>query len=140
MPRLKFGGGSATKSASVKAAKQSLKEFLQVLDDVPSTIMAEEAATLKQEIRTETPYKTGALEANVYVRVIKLGRRRHTLSAGANARNAKTGYNYALIQHDSLNFKHPIKGKANYVSDPFERATARLQQRLEQAIDSAAPR
>lgn len=122
-------GGGAAGTEGVKEAKLKLKAFLQTLETVPREILEAEASQLRREIAEETPYRTGKLEASTYARVIKLGRHRFTLSAGANAR-AKHNFNYAQIQHEHLGFKHPVKGKAHYVSDPFERASRRIEARF----------
>lgn len=119
-------------SDSVVAAIKKLEEFLRLQERVPDQVMQSFANELQEEIRRETPVKTGALENSVYVNVNKLGRHRTTLAAGANA--FKKGYNYSAIQHESPGFHHPIKGKAYYVKDPFERTTAKLIEALKQGI------
>lgn len=117
-------GTSATTRKSVQEAKQRLRAFLKELQTVPTEILEEEASKLYSEIIAEVPYDTGKLERSVKVRVAK-DRRRPGINASASARSSR-GYNYAGIQHENRNFQHPIKGKAFYIADPFNRATARI--------------
>lgn len=121
-------GSSATSQASVKRAKQNLRDFLKQLDTVPQEELQRSAQTILQEAIAKVPYKTGKLERSIYVRVSK-DKRRGGLVAGASARSPR-GYNYAGIQHENEKFHHPIKGQAHFISEPFEQETLRLVQRL----------
>ena len=125
-------GGSATSQQSVQNAIKDLTRFIKKLDTVPMAELSESAATIKAEIIAQTPYKTGKLERAVYVKVSK-SRYRPGLRAGASARS-KSGYNYAGIQHENVDFEHPIKGKAFYIRDPFIAETARLKKRLREEL------
>ena len=117
-------GSSATKLESVQSAKKQLQKFLKSLDTVPKDILEEERPVLYSEIIAEVPYDTGKLERSVKVTVAK-DKRRPGLNASASARSER-GYNYAGIQHENESFQHPKKGKAHYISDPFERCTKRI--------------
>lgn len=121
-------GASATSQASVKKAKQNLRDFLKQLDSVPQEELQRSAQVIYREAVARAPYKTGKLERSIYVRVSK-DKRRGGLVAGASARSSD-GYNYAGIQHENENFNHPIKGEAHFISGPFERETQRLIRRL----------
>lgn len=125
-------GSSATSQRSVQNAKKQLQGFLKKLDTLPTKIIQEEAVKLKAEIIAETPYDTGKLEASVRVSVSK-DKRRPGLNASASARSPQ-GYDYAGIQHEREDFNHPKKGKAHYISDPFKRATERIEQRLSREV------
>lgn len=116
-----------SETASVKAAIANLNSFLKTLERVPVEELSKSAQTIKEQAIAQTPYKTGKLERSVYVRVVNL-RRRARLSAGANAINK--GYNYAGIQHENESFQHPLKGKAHYISDPFNDEVKQLKKRL----------
>lgn len=122
-------GASATSQASVKRAKQNLRDFLKQLDTVPQEELQRSAQVIYQEAVARAPYKTGKLERSIYVRVSK-DKRRGGLVAGASARSSD-GYNYAGIQHENENFNHPIKGEAHFISGPFEEETVRLVRRLQ---------
>lgn len=125
-------GGSATSQQSVQNAIKDLTRFIEKLDTVPARELSESASVMKAEMIAQTPYKTGKLERSVYVKVSK-SRYRPGLRAGASARS-KSGYNYAGIQHENVDFEHPIKGKAFYIRDPFMAETAKLKKRLREEL------
>lgn len=127
-----MAGSSATSQKSVQDAKKQLQRFLRKLETVPTRILQEEAQQLKAEIIAETPYETGKLEASVKVTVSR-DKRRPGLNASASARSPQ-GYNYAGIQHERADFTHPIKGKDHFISDPFQRATKRIERRLREEL------
>lgn len=122
---------SATSLKSVQDAKKRLTKFLKTLDTVPTQILEQEAGKILTQARQETPYKTGKLEQSVYVRVSR-DRRRPGLLVGASAKSK--GFNYAGIQHENTEFQHPIKGKANYLKDPYNRGIRRIKRRLKQEV------
>lgn len=125
-------GSSATRTESVQSAKKQLQQFLKSLDRIPMEVLEEERPALYSEIIAEVPYETGKLERSVKVSVAR-DKRRPGLNASASARSA-SGYNYAGIQHENENFQHPIKGKAHYISDPFERCTKRIRKKMRKRI------
>lgn len=127
-----MAGSSATSQKSVQDAKKQLQRFLRKLETVPTQILQEEAQQLKAEIIAETPYETGRLEASVKV-TISRDKRRPGLNASASARSPQ-GYDYAGIQHEREDFTHPIKGKDHFISDPFQRATKRIERRLREEL------
>lgn len=125
-------GASATSQRSVQDAKKNLQKFLRKLDTIPQDILQEEAKTLYSEIIAEVPYDTGALERSVKVAVAK-DKKRPGLNASASARS-KRGYNYAGIQHEE-EFEHSKSGaKDHYISDPFERATERIKDKMRERL------
>lgn len=126
-------GASATSMRSVQDAKKNLQKFLRKLDTIPQDILQEEATTLYSEIIAEVPYDTGALERSVKVTVAK-GKKRPGLNASASARS-KRGYNYAAVQHEEDSFHHSKQGaKDHYISDPFERATERIKDKMRERL------
>lgn len=126
-------GSSATSQKSVQDAKKNLQKFLRKLDRIPTEVLQEESKTLYSEIIAEVPYDTGALERSVKVTVAK-DKKRPGLNASASARS-KRGYNYAGIQHENEDFKHPKPGaKAHFISDPFERATERIKEKIQKRM------
>lgn len=124
-------GFSATSTKSVKDAKRELTSFLKTLQTVPNQILEEEAKQLYAEAIAEVPYETGKLEKSIYVRVSR-DKRRPGFVVGASAKDR--GYDYAGIQHENTSFKHPVKGKAHYISDPFKRSIQRIERKLEAKI------
>ena len=121
-------GSSATSTQSVQDARKRLQKYLKSLDTIPTDILEEERPVLYSEIIAEVPYDTGKLEQSVRVTVAK-DKKRPGLNASASARSDK-GYNYAAIQHENTDFKHPVKGKAHYISDPFDRCTQRIRKKM----------
>lgn len=126
-----FKSGSATSQKSVQDAIKDLTRFIKKLDEVPTAELEKSALTMKAEMIAQTPYKTGRLEKSVYTMVSK-DKRRPGIRAGASAR--AHGINYAGIQHENTNFKHPVKGKAFFIRDPFVAETQRLKDRLRKEL------
>lgn len=122
---------SATSLKNVQDAKKKLQKFLKTLDTVPVQILEQEAKKIELQAKQETPYKTGKLERSVKVRVSK-DKRRPSINISASARTK--GFNYAGIQHENTAFEHPIKGKAHYLKDPFDRGVRRIKRRLKQEV------
>lgn len=127
----KAKASSATNTKSVQDARRRLTKFIKKVQVVPSEVLEEEAQTIYAEAIAETPYRSGKLEKSVYVRVSK-DKRRPGLVAGASARSK--GVNYAGIQHENTEFRHPIKGKAKYISDPFNRGTERIKKKMRERM------
>ncbi len=122
---------SATSTESLKRAKKNLTKFLKELDTVPVQELEKSAQTIKAEAIAQTPYETGKLEKSIYVRVSR-NKRQPGLVAGASA--IDHGYDYAGIQHEATHFDHPIKGKAHYISDPFNAEVRKLKRRLRRKL------
>lgn len=125
-------GFTATNSISVKEAKANLTRFLRDLDTIPVEEVTKSANTIRANAIAQAPYKSGKLEQSIYARVSK-NKRRPGIVIGASARS-KTGYNYAGIQHENTSFHHPIKGKAHFLSDPFNAEVRRLKHRLKSRL------
>lgn len=123
--------GSATSTKSVQRARKNLTDFLKKLDSVPVEEIAKSAQTIKAEAIAQTPYESGKLEKSVYVRVSR-DKKRPGIVAGASARAG--GFNYAGIQHEETSYEHPIKGKAHYISDPFNDEVKKLKKRIRKGL------
>lgn len=123
---------STTSRKSVQDARKNLTKFLRKLDTIPVEEVAKSAQTIKANAIAQTPYETGKLEKAVYVRVAK-DKKRPGIVAGASAK-AANGYDYAGIQHEETGYEHPIKGKAHYISDPFNEEVAKLKERLKERL------
>lgn len=128
---MSLGKSSATSVKAIQENKKLLTNMLKQLETVPTQILEEEAKRVYAEAVSEAPFKTGALERAIYVRVSK-DKRRPGLVLGASIRKGR--YDYSKIQHESPQFKHPIKGKAWYLRDPFERAINRIYARFKEEI------
>lgn len=123
---------SATGQKSVQNAINGLAKFLKKLDTVPVEELEKSAQIIKENAIAQTPYKTGKLERSVYVKVSR-DKRRPGLRAGASALNPSGG-NYAGIQHENEHYHHPIKGKAHFISDPFNEEVKNLKKRLRKEL------
>lgn len=124
-------GSSATTIKSIQNYKAELTKFIKTLEEKPNEILQQEATQIYREAFQETPKKSGKLEKSVYVKVAK-DKRRPGFNIGASARNRN--YNYAGIQHENMLYRHPIKGKAKYLEDPFERGIRRIYRRFDKEI------
>lgn len=124
-------GFSATSVKSVREAQERLRKYLRTIETVPYDELSKEAVKLEREAKAETPYKSGKLEDSVRATVSK-SQKGATLLLRASARSK--GYNYAGIQHENTSFNHPIKGKAHYLRDPYNRAVKRLKARLKKRM------
>lgn len=124
-------GSSATKQKSVQEAKVQLQRFLRTLDSIPTDVLQDEAGRLYAEIIAEVPEATGKLARSVRVSVAR-DKRRPGLNASASALSPQ-GYNYAGIQHENTDFAHK-KGKAHFISDPFNRCTERIVARIQEEL------
>lgn len=122
---------SATSLKSIQDAKKRLTKFLKTLETVPQEELEKTAEKIYDEAVAQVPYKTGKLENAIYVRVSK-SKSKPGLVAGASAR--EHGYNYAGIQHENEDYIHPIKGKAHYISDPFNKEVKLMQQRIRRKL------
>lgn len=120
-------GFTATTSKSVQRARKNLTKFLKTIDTVPLDVLNEEAPRIYADEIAHTPYQSGKLENSVYCRVSK-DKRRPGIVTGASARSSN-GYNYAGIQHENVTFKHPVKGTAYYIRDPFNRGVRRIKRK-----------
>lgn len=123
---------SATNAKSVQQAKKRLQKFLKTLDKVPVEVLEAEAPKLYFQIIAETPVATGKLERSVRVSVSKNMRDRVSLNASASAKSSQ-GYDYSGRQHEDTSLHH-TKGKAHFISDPFNRAVRRIKARLRREV------
>lgn len=122
---------SATNTRSVQNARAKLTKYLKQIDGITTAELEKVARDIKADAIAQTPYRTGKLEASVYVKVSK-SKRTPGIVAGASARSE--GYNYAGIQHENTKFYHPIKGKAHFISDPFNLHVRKLKATLKRKL------
>lgn len=128
----KSSTSSATSQKSVQKAIDALAKFLKSVETIPSEELEKSAQVIKANAVAEAPYKTGQLERSVYV-IVSRDKRRPGLRAGASARSS-SGYNYAGIQHENTHFQHPIKGKAHFIRDPFNKEVRNLKRRIRRRL------
>lgn len=112
-----------------RAQRNRLRKFIA---EVPK-IVGEETDKLmvrvQRNARKRAPLDTGRLRKGISV----TSTRRGTFRISVHAKNPKTGYDYALIQHNNPEYKHPV-GEYLFVTkamkeelDLFER---RIRRRL----------
>ncbi len=119
-------------AASAAQAQARLRRYLAKLESVPLGEVERTATQIKAKAIAQAPYKTGKLEDSIEVEVTGSGTRL-TISATASA-TSPSGYDYAGIQHDDTSFNHPIKGKAKYLSDPFNEEIRNMQARIRRKL------
>lgn len=124
---------SVSDNGNLKKAKDKLTNMLKTLDEFEGAELEKVRANIHTKAIAQTPYKSGKLEASVYVRISRQ-KGRPGLVAGARANAPKTGYNYAVIQHENTTFNHPIKGKAHYLSDPFRQEVDNFIKRMKRRL------
>ena len=122
---------SAASLKSIQDAKKRLTKFLKTLETVPTDELERTAERIYSEAVAQVPYSTGKLESSIYVKVSR-SKTKPELVVRASARDH--GYDYAAIQHENENYEHPIKGKAHYISDPFEKEVALMRRRIRRRL------
>ena len=126
MPRV-----SRVTVSGLSEASKHLTRFLRTVETVPTQILLEEAPRIEETAKIRTPEKTGKLKESVKVRVSR-DKRRPGLYAQASAENR--GYDYALIQHENLSYKHPNGGQAKFLESAFVEGVERIERRIEQEV------
>lgn len=101
----------------VKTCLRNLTRYLRKVEEIASVDLATLATQVEARAKQLAPYQTGKLENGVYARVSRSGSK-PGIVAGAVAMSK--GFNYAPIQHENVNFNHPIKGEAKFVQRALE--------------------
>jgi hypothetical protein len=103
------------KLTNIKEIRDNLNKFRREVGDACREEAEELAESVKGAARLLSPYDTGRLHNSIDVsRGV-----RQTLLIKARARNPKTGYNYAVPQHERLDFHHKI-GEAKFIERPLK--------------------
>lgn len=119
---------TTSKFSGLTKAIQNLNTFHK---ETP-VVIQDELRTLGYRIqaraRSLAPEQTGRLRKGIQARVL-----RNTLYVYAHAYNPRTGYDYAYIQHNNPDYKHPI-GEYRFITKAvnMERKSyvSRVQRRL----------
>jgi len=90
----------------------NLNNALSKIKNVSMRAIQDCADDLLSDAKSEAPIKTGTLRRSGFVRKISNG---YEIGFGGEASN------YAIVQHERLDFSHPRGGKAKYLEDPFKR-------------------
>lgn len=85
------------------------------------------ASDLQGASSAQAPIRTGDLRANCSVSAVK---------QDAGAVSITVGYDlpYAIVQHERLDFRHPMGGKAKYLEDPFNQNKAKYERYIRNAV------
>ena len=105
--------------------KEVKKEVINTLEDI-ALDLADKALNL-------APVDTGRLRKSADPEVI-ISNNKARANVTFSAKDPETGYDYALIQHEDLTFKHPNGGQAKYLEQPLKRNAGRYKQELEKAV------
>jgi len=95
----------------------------------PAVIRAlrEAGADLQQESSDQAPLELGDLRGNAGTDESRLH----------NEGIIAVGYNlpYSLVQHERMDFVHPMGGKAKYLEDPFNANKGKYMRHIADAVD-----
>jgi hypothetical protein len=121
MPYIKLSGSRAQR----ERLKRLIAEVPKIVGEETDKLMVR----VQRNARKRAPLETGRLRKGIKI----TSTRRGTFRISVRAKNPKTGYNYALIQHNNPEYKHPV-GEYLFVTkamkeelDLFER---RIRRRL----------
>ena len=97
---------------NIRNMKKEVKEkTIEAFEDVVLDL-ADKALNL-------APVDTGRLRKSADPEV-KIKANKITATVTFSAKNPDNGYDYALIQHEDLSFKHPNGGQAKYLEQPLK--------------------
>lgn len=112
-----------------RAQRKRLRKFIAEVPEIVGEETDKLMVRVQRNARKRAPLDTGRLRKGISV----TSTRRGTFRISVHAKNPKTGYDYALIQHNNPEYKHPV-GEYLFVSkamkeelDLFER---RIRRRL----------
>lgn len=112
-----------------RAQRNRLRKFIAEVPEIVGEETDKLMVRVQRNARRRAPLDTGRLRKGISV----TSTRRGTFRISVHAKNPKTGYDYALIQHNNPEYKHPV-GEYLFVSkamkeelDLFER---RIRRRL----------
>ena len=127
-------GGSVTRN--INAIRRNINNMKKEVKQ--KTIEAFEDVVLDLGIKASerAPVDTERLRKSVDPDVIiRGGKIRATVTF--SAKNPDTGYDYALIQHEDMSFKHPNGGEAKYLERPMNENRNRYKKMIADKIKEA---
>lgn len=116
-------------SHGLKYVSQDLRRELEEKHTLLVKVLEEEALYIERRAKEIVPVDSGKLRDSINVRVSR-SPRYPGLIATASAVNIKTGYNYALIQHENPDYHHDAPGQYHYIEEPYEEAVERIMEKL----------
>ena len=119
-----LGRGGCVKGATEMIA--TLKRIAAKFPDRVAAALYTEAQVIMTASKRLVPVETGILRASGQVAMPERNGRRIsvTLSYGGAAEP------YAIVQHESLDFKHPNGGQAKFLEQPLNEAMSDMNARL----------
>lgn len=113
----------------LKIINQELRSLLKE----KRTLLLKELTPLAEQIeldaKTIVPVDTGNLRDSINVKVSR-SPRYPGIIATASAKNVRTGYDYAKIQHENPDYHHNTPGQYKYIEKPFDEAVEKLMEVL----------
>ena len=120
--------------------KKFIDGLVETKEQIKKNVASESFEILEivnKHTEAKVPYETGRLRASVM-------RPNGMLVEGDfmsqiveySARNPKTGYDYAYIQHENLSYKHPV-GQALYLTDGLRESEDEVYRLIERQVDLA---
>ena len=119
------------KVEGLAAVEARLAAALATMKSNADAAMHENALDLMGKAQQAAPYEKGALEGSAAV---------HGPESGLPPGTYEVGFYslpYAWIQHERLDFVHPVKGQAKYLEGPFNENVGRY---IENVRRKAQPR
>jgi hypothetical protein len=104
-------------------------EVSKMLDKVCAKALFECAQDLKSKSMKEAPIKDGFLRGSCDIDAEQTANKSETVVFYAEE--------YALRQHEELNYRHPQGGKAKYLEDPFKANVNRYENDIKEAVSNA---
>lgn len=100
--------------------RRELKHLVRNLtDDFYEELTDVYVPQMSSDIEAEVPEDTGALASAITIIPRKL-KKGFSVNVTARVNDPRTGYNYAYIQHENLDYEHPkATAKAFFIEDPF---------------------
>lgn len=113
----------------LKIIHQALRDLLKENRSMMLHKLIPIAQQIELEAKVLVPFETGVLRDSIDVRVSR-GPRYPGIIAVASAKNPKTGYDYATIQHEKPDYKHNEPEQYQYIAQPFNAAIERFMEDL----------
>lgn len=122
-------------SPSLANAAASLTSLLDGVEGAIKENLVFERKMMYREAIAEVPYDTGRLLQSIRVFNWQKGNT-YGVTATAFAVNPETGEEYSVEQHENPFYKHRNGRKYHYLSDPYWRMVARLENQIDRDTDT----
>ena len=106
-------------SRNINAIRRKLKNMKKEVKEKTIEAFEDVVLDLADKALNLAPKDTGRLRNSADPEV-KVKGSKITATVTFSAKNPINGYDYALIQHEDLSFKHPNGGQAKYLEQPLK--------------------